>query len=107
LTLRDIDEMMKKKYDITLGEMSPDEYLNDCKVPVFFSQTKNDEMTEPSDIQSIYAKFHGQKTLFWIQGEKKPRAMNAPGTYDNRFDGYNYWQENPERMLNWIGKFIK
>ena len=50
ITLRDIDEMMKKKYDITLGEMSPDEYLNDCKVPVFFSQTKNDEMTEPSDI---------------------------------------------------------
>lgn len=52
-------------------------------------------MTRPSDVQSIFDNVAVQeKELFWIHG-----AMR-------RWDGYNYFQEEPQRMLDWFDKHM-
>jgi hypothetical protein len=52
-------------------------------------------LTKPSDVQTIYDNIPAKdKKLFWIEGT--PR----------RFDGYNYFSEKPELMLEWFNAHI-
>jgi hypothetical protein len=50
-----------------------------------------DSTTKPGDIQPIYDNLSAKdKKLFWIEGTTR------------RFDGYNYFGEKPELMLEWF-----
>ena len=54
-----------------------------------------DVLTKPSDVQTIYDNIPAKdKKLFWIEGT--PR----------RFDGYNYFSEKSELILEWFNAHI-
>jgi uncharacterized protein len=87
----------KKSIEYTgfsLKEMSPVKYIKDIQVPVFYVQVKNDPWTRPSDVQNFYDNTAGPKELFWIEGDLK------------RFDGYNYFGSNPQRLLKFLHKYM-
>ena len=74
--------------------MSPGEYVKDIGVPVLYVQVKSDPWTVPGDVEDFYNKTGAPKELFWIEGEK------------HRFDGYNYFGNTPERLLEFLKKHL-
>lgn len=78
----------------SLEEMSPAKYVKDIPVPTFYTQVKNDPWTKPSDVQSFCDSTPEPKELFWIEGDLK------------RFDGYNYFGNNPQKLLEFLQNYM-
>jgi hypothetical protein len=75
--------------------MSPHPYVTNVKVPIFIIQVRNDIWSRPEDVQTTFDLIPGEeKKLFWIEGTTQ------------RFDGYNYFGEHPEQMLEWFAKYM-
>ncbi|MEC4838398.1 MULTISPECIES: hypothetical protein [Mycobacteroides] len=52
-------------------------------------------MTYPSDVQAMHDNVAAaDKKLFWIEGTT------------NRFDGYTYFNDHPELLLEWFDSHI-
>lgn len=77
-----------------MEEMSPRDYVKDIKVPTMYVQTRNDPWTEMSDIQGFYEKTPTPKEFVWLEG------------LTHRFQGYQYFGEHPEKMLEWLKKWM-
>jgi esterase/lipase len=85
------DTRIKQLTGFALDELSPIQYAKDVKVPTLVAQVHDDVSTRPEDVQTIYDNLGSpEKDLLWIEGTTR------------RFDGYNYFGEHPERMLNWF-----
>ncbi|MBN2028671.1 alpha/beta hydrolase [bacterium] len=89
-----IDASIKAMIGFGLEDMSPAPYIKDIKVPILYVQVKNDAWTDPSDVQGFYDNTTAPKEIFWIEGDLE------------RFDGYNYFGENPTRMLEFLEKYL-
>ncbi len=75
--------------------MSPREYFKDLKVPTLYVQARNDPWTELSDIEGFYRDTpDNPKEFFWIEGTT------------HRFESYSYFQDKPEKMLEWLRKWL-
>lgn len=77
-----------------LENMSPARFVKDIKVPTLYVQTRNDPWTELTDILGFYEDTQTTKEFFWIEG------------LTHRFQGYQYFGDNPEKMLWWLKKWI-
>ena len=77
-----------------LEKMSPYEYVKDLKIPVLYVQARNDPWTELNDIQSFYDNTPLPKEFYWIENTK------------HRFESYSYFQKNPEKMLEWLKRWM-
>jgi pimeloyl-ACP methyl ester carboxylesterase len=73
-----------------LEKMSAKEYAKDIKVPTLFVQAIHDPWTELTDILSMYEATPGAKEFFWIERTS------------HRFESYSYFQDKPEKMLEWL-----
>lgn len=91
---------MVKKFIVWRGaypleEMSPRKYAKDLKVPTMYVQARNDPWTDLSDIQGFYEDTpDNPKGFFWIEDTT------------HRFESYSYFQNRPEKMLEWIRKWV-
>jgi hypothetical protein len=91
---------MVKKFIVWRGahpleKMSPGEYVKDLRVPTMYVQARNDPWTELSDIQSFYEKTpDNPKEFLWIEDTA------------HRFESYNYFGSKPEKMLEWIKRWV-
>ncbi|MFC2050852.1 alpha/beta hydrolase family protein [Chloroflexota bacterium] len=78
-----------------LDEMSPKKYVKDLKMPTMYVQARSDPWTDLSDIQGFYEETpDNPKDFFWIEDTT------------HRFESYSYFQDRPEKMLEWIKKWI-
>jgi len=78
-----------------LDKMSPAEYARDIKIPTMYVQARNDPWTELSDIECFFKNTpDNPKELFWIENTK------------HRFESYNYFANNPGKMLEWLNKWV-
>jgi hypothetical protein len=60
-------------------------------VPTLVAQVHDDFTMPPSYVQAVYDHISAEdKKLFWIEGT------------DLRFQGYNYFGEHPELVLDWF-----
>lgn len=74
-----------------LDELSPLQYAKDVAIPTLLAQVHHDSSTRPSDVQEIFDNVAtDDKHLLWIEGTTR------------RFDGYNYFPEHPEQMIDWF-----
>jgi uncharacterized protein len=73
-----------------LEKMSPKDYAKDIKVPALYVQAIHDRWTELTDILSMYEATPGAKELFWIERTS------------HRFESYSYFQDKPQKMLDWL-----
>ncbi|MDJ1175981.1 alpha/beta hydrolase family protein [Roseofilum capinflatum] len=78
------------------SEMTPHLFAPSVKMPVFISQVLDDMWTDnPKDGQTTFDLLASEeKEIFWIEGTKR------------RFDGYNYFSNNPEKMIAWFDKYM-
>jgi hypothetical protein len=77
-----------------LEDMSPAGFVKDIRVPTLYVQTRNDPWTELSDVFGFYENTQPPKEFFWIEELK------------HRFQAYQYFGDNPERMLSWLNKWM-
>lgn len=91
-----IDQVLKQRTGYTIDELSPLEYVKNCTIPTFIIQVRDDVLTQPSDVQAIYDNLAAEdKKLFWNDGSTR------------RWDGYNYFPQHPEQMLDWFDSHMK
>jgi uncharacterized protein len=83
---------LQSKY--RLQDMSPAKFVKDLKVPTLYVQTRNDPWTELDDICGFYENTPTEKEFFWIEG------------MTHRFQGYQYFGEHPEKMLEWLKRWM-
>ena len=88
------DLCSQRRTGFHIDELSPIEHAKAVQVPTLVVQVHQDILTKPSDVETIYANIPAEKELFWIEGTTR------------RFDGYNYFSENPKQMLDWFGKYM-
>jgi len=94
--LDDIDREIQLITSFTMDQMSPIEYAKSVHVPTFIIQVHDDALTKPSDVQQIFDNIPVKdKKLFWIEGTTR------------RWDGYNYFPEHPEQMIEWFDTHMR
>jgi uncharacterized protein len=85
------DAAIHKRTGFHMDELSPIQHAKAVTLPTLVVQVHDDVLTKPSDVQTIYDNISARdKKLFWIEGTTR------------RFDGYNYFGEHPELMLDWF-----
>ena len=89
------DSAVRRFHGFGIDELSPIEHAGAVKVPTLVLQVHDDVLTKPSDVQTIYDNISAaDKKLFWIEGTTL------------RFQGYNYFSDNPQMMLDWFNSHI-
>ena len=90
--MAEMDHLQRTFGGFTNAEMTPQIFAPAVKMPVLMSQVKDDAWTDnPTD---------AQKT-FDLLGSKEKELFGLEGT-TRRFDGYNYFAQNPERMITFL-----
>jgi len=85
------DVAFHKQTGYRLADVWPMEYAKAVTVPTLVAQVRADFLTKPSNVQEIYDTISSSdKKLFWIEGT------------DQRFQGYNYFGQNPQLVLDWF-----
>lgn len=93
--MSDLNEKVRLQTSFNIDEFSPVPWAKSVMVPTFLYQVKDDLYTRPSDIQAMYDNIPvAEKELFWIEGTTR------------RWDGYTYFQHDPQRMLDWFARFM-
>lgn len=93
-TVEGVDRAIQALAGFSLNEMSPYAFLADLRVPVLYSQVRQDVLTSPQDLEYIVAHTPTETKMLWIEGPL------------NRFDGYNHFGQHPEEMLNWLQRHM-
>jgi esterase/lipase len=89
------DTAYYKRTGYHLADVWPMEYAKSVTVPTLVAQVRDDFLTKPSNVQEIYDTISSKdKKLFWIEGT------------DQRFQGYNYFGQNPRLVLDWFATHI-
>ncbi|MEH0715255.1 alpha/beta hydrolase [Vibrio owensii] len=94
--MEELDFEQQKLGGIPYDKCTPHPYALNVSVPTFIIQVHDDPITLPIDVQTTYDLIPIEdKKLFWIEGTTR------------RFDGYNYFGQHPEMMVEWFDKYIK
>lgn len=90
----DIEQSMIKSGGLPFSEMSPLTYIDGLYIPTLYVQAESDAWTDVQYLKSLYDATTAEKEFFWLKGEL------------HRFDTYNYFGHSPERLLNFVNKYI-
>lgn len=93
--LDDIEREIELITSFRFDDMSPIPYARSVHVPTFLIQVRNDALTKESDVQAIFDNIPAkEKKLFWIEESTR------------RWDGYMYFPNNPEPLIEWFDRFM-
>jgi pimeloyl-ACP methyl ester carboxylesterase len=87
----DLEERIALRTSIGFARRAPREWAKSVRVPTFLYQVRDDVLTHPSDVQTMFDNIPvADKKLQWIRGTSA------------RWDGYLEFQRRPEPMLEWF-----
>jgi hypothetical protein len=93
--MTDADARIRLQTSFAIDQFSPVPWAKSVMIPTFLYQVRDDLMTRPSDIQAIYDNIPvSEKKLHWIEGTTR------------RWDGYTYFQREPQQVLDWFARFM-
>lgn len=94
-TLKAADKRIHELTGFHLKELTPIPHAKNVKVPTLFAQVRKDSLIDTKDTSTIFEALGSkEKEMIWIDGTTR------------RFDGYNYFAENPSQMVAWFKKYI-
>lgn len=92
----ELETEMRKAGAFLNADMSPHPYAANVTVPTFIIQVREDLWSRQEDVQTTFDLIGTtDKKLFWIDGTTA------------RFDGYNYFGEHPEQMIEFFDQRMK
>jgi hypothetical protein len=87
----DLDRRVTERTGISFADREVREWARTVDVPTFVYQVRDDVLTRPEDVQSIFDNIRTEdKKLMWIENST------------SRWDGYAEFQRRPEPMLAWF-----
>jgi len=87
----DLERRIVLKTSLDFARRRPWDWAKGVSVPTFLYQVREDVLTVPSDVQTMFDNIPvADKKLFWIEGTSR------------RWDGYTYFQREPEQILEWF-----
>ena len=90
------NKALHRRSGYRLDDFRPIEDTTAVTVPTLVAQVHDDFTMPPSYVQKIYDNISASdKKLFWIEGT------------DLRFQGYNYFGEHPELVLEWFDTHMR
>ncbi|OCF33023.1 hypothetical protein I317_07808 [Kwoniella heveanensis CBS 569] len=91
-----VDDGIFSKMGFRLNDFSPQLAAHAVNVPTFVLTVRDDSLINaPKDLQEIYDNLGTEdKKIFWIEGTTV------------RFDGYSYFGNNPDMMVEWFKKYL-
>ncbi|BCJ69535.1 alpha/beta hydrolase family protein [Polymorphospora rubra] len=93
--LNDLEQLIIRHTGIDFARRSPQEWARNVRVPTFLYQVRDDVLTDPSDVQTMYDNIPiTEKKLHWIEGTTA------------RWDGYLEFQRRPQPMLDWFATHL-
>lgn len=91
----DLDERILNITGYHIDDFSPVSSASHVQIPTFLYGVHDDFWTRPSDVQSVFDNIPiGDKRLYWIRGT------------DRRWDGYSWFQREPQQALDWFAQFM-
>jgi uncharacterized protein len=91
----DLEQRIVLPTGIGFAPRSPREWASNVRVPTFLYQVRDDVLTHPSDVQTMFDNIPvADKKLQWIEGTTR------------RWDGYLEFQRRPEPMLDWFASHM-
>lgn len=91
----DLEQLIIRRTSIGFAERNAQEWAKSVRVPAFLYQVREDVLTHPSDVQTMFDNIPvADKKLAWIEGSTA------------RFDGYLEFQRRPAPMLEWFDKHM-
>lgn len=93
-TLPMVEKRCVKKGGYSWNEMSALPYAKDIRVPTLYIQAETDPWIDTKFIEDVYNATPSPKEILWLKGEMA------------RFDTYNYFGEHPEKMLEFLKKYM-
>lgn len=94
--LNDANAKFMRAISFDMDDMAIIPRMGNVRTPTFLYQVRDDVLTTPDDVQSIYDAIPiEEKKLVWIENTT------------SRWKGYTYFQEHPEEMLEWFAKYMK
>jgi uncharacterized protein len=91
----DLEQLIRLRTSIGFAPRNPREWAKSVHVPTYVYQVRNDSLTYPSDVQTMFDNIPlAEKELQWIEGTTA------------RFEGYLEFQRRPEPMLAWFVKYM-
>ncbi|WP_028003324.1 alpha/beta hydrolase family protein [Sinorhizobium meliloti] len=93
--MEDLNDRVRLQTSFALDQFSPVPWAKSLMIPTFLYQVRDDLYTRPDDIQAMFDNIPiANKKLHWIEGTTR------------RWDGYTYFQREPEQMLHWFARFM-
>ncbi|MBC7769365.1 MAG: alpha/beta hydrolase [Phycisphaerales bacterium] len=91
----DLEQRLIVRTSIGFAQRAPTEWAKSVRVPTFLYQVRDDSVTHPSDVQTMFDNIPiGEKQLQWITGTTA------------RWDGYLEFQRRPQPMLEWFDRHM-
>lgn len=99
-----VEAKQKEQFGFGFAQSLTD--IKSLTVPVLFTQVRKDQYTYDvetgkNDIEQILASCPTEKEMIWI-GSKEAKPFGT----DKRFDGYGYFNQYPEELLNFLNKHM-
>ncbi|SES11382.1 hypothetical protein SAMN05216188_12261 [Lentzea xinjiangensis] len=89
--LDEVNRRFRLLTSTSLGEGTTSRWAPSVTMPTLTYGVRDDVLTRPSDLEEAFAAIGAkEKSMFWIEGT--PR----------RWDGYQWFQRHPERILEWF-----
>ncbi len=89
-----VDRLCQWRGGYPFREITPLLYCKDIPVPTMYVQARTDPWTELSDIEGFFKATPEPKEFWMIEGEME------------RFDTYNYVGEHPEKVIDFLKKYL-
>lgn len=90
-----LEQRLILRTSIEFARRVPTEWAKHVGVPTFLYQVRDDLLTEPSDVQTMFDNIPvADKKLQWIEGTTA------------RWDGYLEFQRRPRPMLDWFAQHM-
>lgn len=94
-TAEEVSERIYELSGFRLDQMTPTPYAHAVTKPTMMSQLERDWMISRQDMLELFDNLGtAKKEMFWIEGS------------DQRFSGYNYYGNHPERLVGWFDRHM-
>jgi predicted alpha/beta hydrolase len=70
------------------------DHVEKVVTPTFLAQDRKDPWTNLDFIRDVYNAIPAEKEMHWLEET------------EHRFDGYNWFGDHPEKMLEWFGRHV-
>ena len=90
-----VDKVCRMTTNFGIYELGPRQPAKNASIPTFVYQVKEDVMTKPEDVQIVFDNMPiSEKKLHWIEGTTR------------RWDGYLFFQKEPQMVMEWFEKYL-